>query len=156
MHRNKHKHSLDFLHTIDKELNMNENNIDDDNVNDDDYNDSVTKRNDELTKRPSKSASPSSTVSSTSSTVGAKLFIGQIPKHFEEADLLPMFQCFGDIYEFSILKDKETGIHKGEYIVQFLVGCVTTTLVYYFHHRIFQKEWKNKNRYPVYGLWDSK
>lgn len=31
---------------------------------------------------------------------GAKLFIGQIPRHMDEANLLPMFQCFGDIYGF--------------------------------------------------------
>ena len=42
-----------------------------------------------------------------------KLLVGQVPKTFEEKDLLPYFEQFGPIYALSILRDKLSNAHKG-------------------------------------------
>jgi CUG-BP- and ETR3-like factor len=42
-----------------------------------------------------------------------KLFVGQVPKTFEEKDLRPYLEQYGPLQELSILRDKLTKIHKG-------------------------------------------
>ena len=43
-----------------------------------------------------------------------KLFVGQVPKNFEEKDLKPYLEPYGTIHELTILRDKLNLTHKGE------------------------------------------
>ena len=42
-----------------------------------------------------------------------KLFVGQVPKNFEEKDLEPYLSSYGPIQELTILRDRISGTHKG-------------------------------------------
>ena len=43
-----------------------------------------------------------------------KLFVGQIPKGWNEPEVREILQAFGPIHELTILRDRVTGLHKGE------------------------------------------
>lgn len=45
-----------------------------------------------------------------------KLFVGQIPRTWEDAEVRRVFEPFGAIQDLSILKDRTTGLHKGELV----------------------------------------
>ena len=42
-----------------------------------------------------------------------KLFVGQIPKHYEREDIEDIMSEFGEIVEISVIRDKITNEHKG-------------------------------------------
>jgi CUG-BP- and ETR3-like factor len=55
-----------------------------------------------------------------------KLFIGQVPKTFEEEDLQTYFIEFGAIHELRILRHRFTNEHKGtEDTLQLSSGCLS-------------------------------
>jgi RNA recognition motif-containing protein len=42
-----------------------------------------------------------------------KLFVGQIPRGYSEAEVRPVFEEFGPIVDLTILKDRITGASRG-------------------------------------------
>ncbi|KAH6923374.1 hypothetical protein HPB50_000501 [Hyalomma asiaticum] len=42
-----------------------------------------------------------------------KMFVGQIPRSWDEGDLKKMFEEFGPVYQINVLRDKSTGTSRG-------------------------------------------
>jgi len=45
-----------------------------------------------------------------------KMFVGQIPKQLNEAELRAIFEEYGRVYQINVLKDKTTKQSKGTYL----------------------------------------
>nr|XP_037272481.1 CUGBP Elav-like family member 2 isoform X6 [Rhipicephalus microplus]XP_037272482.1 CUGBP Elav-like family member 2 isoform X6 [Rhipicephalus microplus]XP_037272483.1 CUGBP Elav-like family member 2 isoform X6 [Rhipicephalus microplus] len=48
-----------------------------------------------------------------------KMFVGQIPRSWDETDLKKMFEDFGPVYQINVLRDKATGTSRGCCFVTF-------------------------------------
>lgn len=51
----------------------------------------------------------------TDSTEAIKMFVGQIPRAWQEQDIIQLFQDFGPINSINILRDKKSGESRGEF-----------------------------------------
>ena len=43
-----------------------------------------------------------------------KMFVGQVPRSMDEAQLKEMFEEFGRVHQINVLRDKSNGLSKGE------------------------------------------
>lgn len=46
-----------------------------------------------------------------------KLFVGQIPRTWDETELRTVLEPFGAIQELTVLRERTTGLHKGSYYI---------------------------------------
>lgn len=44
-----------------------------------------------------------------------KMFVGQVPRSMDEAQLREMFEEYGRVHTINVLRDKSTGISKGKH-----------------------------------------
>jgi len=68
-----------------------------------------------------------------------KLFVGQVPKSYEEADLFPYFNKYGPMENVTIIRDKHTGQHR---------GCAFVTFISQEHAGACEQEMHNQFTFP--------
>lgn len=68
-----------------------------------------------------------------------KMFVGQVPKSMDEDQLREMFEEFGRVHSINVLRDKVTGVSKGEYNeIEFLhVLCLSSFLFFIFYYYLW-------------------
>ena len=44
-----------------------------------------------------------------------KLFVGQVPRTWDESELRTILEPFGAIQELTVLRERSSGLHKGSY-----------------------------------------
>ena len=74
-----------------------------------------------------------------------KMFVGQIPRHMAEPELIELFSEFGRVFSVNVLRDQDSGISKGCCFVQFYMEQAA---------KLAEKELHNKriltpNKYPL-------
>ncbi|KAH0488287.1 MAG: hypothetical protein KVP17_003603, partial [Porospora cf. gigantea B] len=50
--------------------------------------------------------------------VEVKLFVGRVPRSYDEDGVKPIFEEYGAVLEVAIIRDKQTGVHKGSAFVR--------------------------------------
>ncbi|KAH9421810.1 CUGBP Elav-like member 2 [Dermatophagoides pteronyssinus] len=86
-----------------------EDEIEDDDNNDDGRNSKINDCNDKNSTNEQKFPDPDA----------IKMFVGQIPKEWNESDCHKLFEEYGEIYSLKVLRDKETGQSRGCCFVTF-------------------------------------
>eukprot|EP00116_Pleurobrachia_bachei_P002635 sb/3462897/ len=65
-----------------------------------------------------------------------KLFVGQVPKNFEESDLKPYFEKYGPLVNIKVCRDRDTKTHKGCAFVTFANLDNAENAMHEMHDRI--------------------
>ena len=60
-----------------------------------------------------------------------KMFVGQVPRSMDEADLRKMFEDFGPVFQLNVLRDKVTGQSKGWWMCSCLVLNIYTCTMHF-------------------------
>jgi len=68
-----------------------------------------------------------------------KLFVGQVPKIYEETDLFPYFSKYGAMEDVTIIRDKHTGQHR---------GCAFVTFISKEQAELCEEEMHNQFTFP--------
>lgn len=65
-----------------------------------------------------------------------KLFVGQVPKNFEESDLKPYFEKYGPLSNIKVCRDRDSKTHKGCAFVTFANLDNAENAMHEMHDRI--------------------